>query len=254
MAKRKITANEVLADLREGLDDFALMKKYQLTSQGLQSLFNKMINSGAITPTELEDRITPLEKTVELGLFFCTACGNTEANEFPTCPRCGFTPPGNVRGMPPSTGQDKRTSSAIPDSRRTGGSPKASRPVADLRSQADTLSMGLRAGIDTSGQEGSLEDELPHLQLLSRYSQFLAVGAIVAYAMAVISLTALVWLLKPGESISVLHWFLGILALAIPSAVVAFVVVVSLRALALSMRMLQEMVTVFSRNSRRSRP
>ncbi|MEW6348038.1 MAG: hypothetical protein AB1646_03190 [Thermodesulfobacteriota bacterium] len=253
MAKRKITANEVLNDLREGLDDFALMKKYQLSAQGLQSLFNKMINSGAITPTELEDRITPLEKTVELGLFFCSACGNTESNEFTTCPRCGFTPPGNIRKAPTPTGQDKRSPSPGPDARKSPGVPKAPKPAADLRTQADTLSMGLRAGLQTSGPACSVEDELPHLERLSWYSQVLSVGAMVAYALAVMALTALVWLLKPGESISVMHWFLGVLVLAIPSSVVAFVVVVSLRALALSMKMLQGMVAASSRNNRSSR-
>ena len=94
MAKRKITATAVRADIEAGLDDFALMKKYHLSAVGIERLLNKMINSGAITPTELEDRMPNLEKTVELGLFFCSACGNTESNEFTTCPRCGFTPAG----------------------------------------------------------------------------------------------------------------------------------------------------------------
>ncbi len=253
MAKRKITANEVLDDLRRGLDDFALMRKYQLSAQGLQSLFNKMINSGAITPTELEDRITPLEKTVELGLFFCSACGNTETNEFTTCPRCGFTPPGHSRKAPTPIGQDSRTPSASPDPKKTHGVPRTPRPATDLRSQGDTLSMGLKAGLQTSESVGALEDELPHIQRIGRYSQILSVAAMVAYALAVMSLTALIWLLKPGESVSVVHWFLGVLVLAIPSAVVALVVVVALRALALSMKMLQELATASSRNRRSPR-
>jgi hypothetical protein len=245
MAKRKITANEVLADLKAGFDDVAFMNKYQLSAEGLQSLFNKMINSGAITPTELEDRITPLEKTIELGLFFCTACGNTETKEFTTCPRCGFTPPGHSRQRTGGSGAGKKTSQG--SKRATGAS--ASRSDEGLRAQADTLSAGLKDVLE-SDFPGSVADELPHLEQISRYSQYLAVAAVVAYALVIIALTALMWLFKPGDSISVVHVLLGALALGIPSAVVAFVVVLTLRALALSVKIFHQLVAASQRNNR----
>ncbi len=48
MHKPKVSANEVLRDIRKGMDDVALMKKYRLSSKGLQSLFKKLGQAGII--------------------------------------------------------------------------------------------------------------------------------------------------------------------------------------------------------------
>ncbi|MEW6350845.1 MAG: PilZ domain-containing protein [Thermodesulfobacteriota bacterium] len=56
MKKPVIDAREVLNDLRAGMEDGDLMKKYNLSSLGVQSLFNKLTQAGLIreiSPREL---------------------------------------------------------------------------------------------------------------------------------------------------------------------------------------------------------
>jgi len=55
--KLKISANEVLTDLRSGMDDDALMEKYHLNFRQLQRLFRKMIQGGFVSPIELAQRL-----------------------------------------------------------------------------------------------------------------------------------------------------------------------------------------------------
>jgi DNA-binding MarR family transcriptional regulator len=55
--KLKISANEVLTDIRSGMDDDTLMKKYKLNFRQLQRLFRKMIQGGFISPIELAQRL-----------------------------------------------------------------------------------------------------------------------------------------------------------------------------------------------------
>jgi len=57
MTKPKISAKELIADIRAGMDDPALMKKYGLAAQGLQSIFNKLIAAGALQQDELDNRM-----------------------------------------------------------------------------------------------------------------------------------------------------------------------------------------------------
>jgi uncharacterized protein (UPF0212 family) len=76
MKKRKITAREVLGDVRTGVSDPALMEKYRLSAQGLQSVFNKLLK--VLTQEELD--VPMSERTVDLGLFICPACGNIQGN------------------------------------------------------------------------------------------------------------------------------------------------------------------------------
>ncbi len=57
MSKRRISAKGVIADLRSGLDNTALMEKYGLSASGLQSLFDKLLSSGAIDLGEIRDRM-----------------------------------------------------------------------------------------------------------------------------------------------------------------------------------------------------
>lgn len=58
MAKRKpvIDALDAVRNIRAGTDDAALMKRYNISFQGLQSLFGKLIGSGAITQAEIDER------------------------------------------------------------------------------------------------------------------------------------------------------------------------------------------------------
>ncbi len=57
MGKREISISETVKDIREGMDDAALMEKYRLAARGLQSLFSKLVSIGQITREELDLRM-----------------------------------------------------------------------------------------------------------------------------------------------------------------------------------------------------
>jgi hypothetical protein len=58
MAQRKIQIgiNEAVSDIRGGLDDVALMKKYACSAANLESLFRKLVQKGALSEQELDQR------------------------------------------------------------------------------------------------------------------------------------------------------------------------------------------------------
>ena len=47
MGRRKIDAKDALESIRSGMDDHALMQKYEVSAKGLQSLFRKLVNAGS---------------------------------------------------------------------------------------------------------------------------------------------------------------------------------------------------------------
>ncbi len=53
----KISVKQVLEDIRSGMDDEELMKKYSLSNRQVQRLFRKMIAEGFISPMELANRL-----------------------------------------------------------------------------------------------------------------------------------------------------------------------------------------------------
>ncbi len=53
----KINAAQFLDDIRSGMDDDALMLKYNLIQRHLQTAFRKIIEKGLITPLELCNRL-----------------------------------------------------------------------------------------------------------------------------------------------------------------------------------------------------
>lgn len=55
--KLRISASEVLADLRSGMNDEDLMAKYKLNFRQLQRLFRKMIQGDFISPIEMAQRL-----------------------------------------------------------------------------------------------------------------------------------------------------------------------------------------------------
>lgn len=54
--KRKISANQIVKDVKNGLDDEALMEKYSLSEDNLNKVLQKLIHAGAITQEELDSR------------------------------------------------------------------------------------------------------------------------------------------------------------------------------------------------------
>ena len=55
--KRKITAKEVVQDIRNGMTRTDLMEKYALSFEGLFGLLNKMVEVGFLTQNEVDDRL-----------------------------------------------------------------------------------------------------------------------------------------------------------------------------------------------------
>ncbi len=62
--RRKINAQQVLKDIRSGMDDESLMTRYNLSHRQLQSLFRKIIGAGLATPLELSRRLSVTKSQV----------------------------------------------------------------------------------------------------------------------------------------------------------------------------------------------
>jgi hypothetical protein len=56
---RKLSAKEIVADMRSGLTDDDLMKKYGLSRPKLDGIFQKLIGIGAVSQTDLDTRKAP---------------------------------------------------------------------------------------------------------------------------------------------------------------------------------------------------
>ncbi len=56
MSVKDINARDVIADLRAGMDDIDLMKKYRLSAMGVESLFKKLLAAGLVSPHEVQQR------------------------------------------------------------------------------------------------------------------------------------------------------------------------------------------------------
>lgn len=221
MEKRKITAREILRDIRSGSSDQDLMEKYTLSAQGLQSVFHKLVSAGVISQPELDDRVPITERTVDLGLFICPACGNIQGKEFATCPRCGFTPPGRAKAV-----KDERAE--ISAKKTPAGLPR--------RVKTSTQTSAKRKAGPTSTQEEAAEsqvftDPFPDLTQTLTYCRVLGVAALVSYVLAVAGIIILQSTGFAGELS-----LIGLFLLGIPAIAVAVIVFVTLRALAESIK------------------
>jgi Mor family transcriptional regulator len=60
----KIDAKEALKDIRAGIDDISLMKKYRLSAKGLQSLFTKLGEAGIIKHVNAREVLADLRSGI----------------------------------------------------------------------------------------------------------------------------------------------------------------------------------------------
>jgi hypothetical protein len=220
MEKKKITAREVVHELRNGTSDKALMEKYSLSAQGLQSLFGKLVTAGVITQDELDERVPMSERTVDLGLFVCPACGNIQSKEFVKCPRCAFTVPGKAGDT------SKPPKSKIPGKREFAVVPK------------------LRVSDEADAEGSPIGPSLPLSRMVS-YCKILSVGALVAYSVATIGLLFLV-LRCPNST--ALDSLVGVTTLGIPALAIAVIVFVALRVLTEAMNVFSTVSGSIPRN------
>jgi hypothetical protein len=55
-ARKSISAKEVSADIKSGMTDEQLMKKYGLSQKGVEALFQKLLNAGVISQAQIAER------------------------------------------------------------------------------------------------------------------------------------------------------------------------------------------------------
>jgi hypothetical protein len=63
---RELSAKEVTKDIKSGMTDGDLMRKYKLSAKGLQNLLEQLMEAGAIKESDLEQGKPMMESTVEL--------------------------------------------------------------------------------------------------------------------------------------------------------------------------------------------
>lgn len=112
MEKKRLSAKEVLKDIRAGMSDQELMDKYDLSPGGLQSLFEKLMKAGLLTQDHLDRRtsgsqgtntgtqrriddptVTLKEQAMHVPpafKFLCPACKAPHTEEYAVCPQCGI--------------------------------------------------------------------------------------------------------------------------------------------------------------------
>jgi len=124
MAKLKISAEEVLNDLYYGMDNSGIMQKYELSRDGLHSLFRKLLQAGLMTQAEFEMRTQSPEEPAQL-VWKCPSCRMPQTKVHEVCPQCGvivskFTkqePEQDQRNNPPDVAPE------ISSQPQTGGRP-----------------------------------------------------------------------------------------------------------------------------------
>lgn len=98
---RKINARELVRDVKNGMQDGALMEKYNLSAKQLGGLYEKLEASGLLP--DKQSAATGAD-VVSAGNapFVCPACGMPQSKFFEECPQCGvivakLLPPSKTR-------------------------------------------------------------------------------------------------------------------------------------------------------------
>ena len=87
MARVTINREEFVRDIRAGMAESELCQKFGLSPAGLEYLFAKLIESGAVNREDLPGhRAQSSHQKTE---FACPACGRTHPTQFQECPNCG---------------------------------------------------------------------------------------------------------------------------------------------------------------------
>jgi len=89
-AKKKVRAKDLIEDLRSGLTDSEIQEKHGLTKQQMQNVFSRLLQMGALTQFDLEQR-TPKPVAKEEALTKCKACGKSYSDDLAQCPECGLS-------------------------------------------------------------------------------------------------------------------------------------------------------------------
>lgn len=94
--KKRLSAKEILADIRSGMDASALKKKYGLSDKSLDKVYFKLKQAGLLkkhekplpgtSPAPIPSHVKKPKRTE----WKCPACGKPQAAEVPECPICGI--------------------------------------------------------------------------------------------------------------------------------------------------------------------
>ncbi len=94
-ATRKLSAKQILADIRLGMDPSELKSKYRLSEKALQSVYKQLTAAGALTESEMP-RLQHLDNRSEAShqlpaepKWRCPACNAPREAEVSECPACG---------------------------------------------------------------------------------------------------------------------------------------------------------------------
>jgi hypothetical protein len=87
--KRHISAKAVLADIKAGLSEAALMEKYQLSPERLKAVFDKLASAGLLSPRNSANTESSLAEITVEGYWKCPACGSLREYKPTVCPDCG---------------------------------------------------------------------------------------------------------------------------------------------------------------------
>ncbi len=75
LPKRRISSRDFVNDIRTGMSDTELMQKYQLSSRGLQSIFAKLLEAKAVDPSEIYERSSFGDSTVDVEIIHQSLLG-----------------------------------------------------------------------------------------------------------------------------------------------------------------------------------
>lgn len=95
--KRRISANQILADMRSGMSDSLLKQKYGLTDKALDSVYSKLRKAGVLHETEILNRSVrapaqdqSVRENLPVDQWQCPSCHATQDSEKEECPVCGI--------------------------------------------------------------------------------------------------------------------------------------------------------------------
>ncbi len=94
--KRRLSAKQIVADIRSGMDDAQLRRKYGLSHRSLDVVYEKLATTGALSEAEIRARAAtspspdePHPEPTHGFVWYCPACHTGRDSEFEECPSCG---------------------------------------------------------------------------------------------------------------------------------------------------------------------
>ena len=90
--RRKLSAKEILAEVKSGLSNAQLMAKYGISGEALEKVLTKIVGSGLIEKTEFDLRMSDLkgDKDQLPTYWKCPSCNMPQPLKCEVCPQCGI--------------------------------------------------------------------------------------------------------------------------------------------------------------------